>query len=232
MTVERSSTTRHFRQLLALNARRLSGMLRRPTPAFIMGVALPVVVILSALWMLGRTGVPIAIGPAGGLTLGLLISGTLAFAAYGALFGGGDALFLKRLGASPQAIFLERTSRLAGIAAAVVLGSLLPYATAGQPVGPPFAVGVVSASVATGTAALAYAWAARATAGGGPGGMMSAGIRQWDPALARAAPLIYAPLLPFLAGAFAGAGTGALQSAAWPLGALAVLFAIAAGGLA
>jgi len=182
--------------------------MRRPTAKLAVGVALPAVVLFSALVTLGRIGVPDPTGPAGGLTLAMLVSGILSFLAYGALFGSSDNLFLRQLGVRGDAFLRERGVRLAGIGAAAVVGLTIPYLVGGQAAGPAFHVGLSAAAATVGVAVLAYAWAGSVMARGG-GGALGIGIRPWDPGLARAAPLVYAPLLPFLGGSAAGAFTGA-----------------------
>ncbi|MEX2581791.1 MAG: hypothetical protein WD766_00830 [Gemmatimonadota bacterium] len=213
----------HLRLLVDLGAERIAASLRRPTPRLVLGAALPVVVLGSALWTLGRVGVPNATGAAGGMTLGLLVAGAISFLAYGVLFGGSDGLFLRQVGTSGSALYVERGLRLALVGGSAAGALVVPFLAAGERPEPALWIGLSSAFFAVGMATLAYAWAVRVTTTAGEDRPLSAGIRQWDPELARAAPLVYAPLLPFLGGATAGAVAGAVP-AAWSIAGLSVAF--------
>jgi len=199
----------HFPLLVRLSWTRVRSLFRRPTLPFAVGTVLPVVVVATALWTLGRVGTPLATGAEGGVTLGLLISGPIAFLAYGVLFRGGDDPFLRRLGVDPWALFLERSIRLASASGAIVAALAIPLLSSGAELLRPLFVGFAAASVAVGAAALSLAAAAWATSNPDGASWASAGIRKFDPGLARAAPLVYAPLLPFLAGAAAGGAAAA-----------------------
>ncbi|MQA90025.1 MAG: hypothetical protein GEU90_07310 [Gemmatimonas sp.] len=227
MTEPGTTRSGHLGLLFELGWQRIGGLLRSPTPKLVLGVGLPAAVLCSALVVLGRAGVPNPSGAAGGLTLGLLVSATLSFLSYGVLFGGSDNLFLRQLGVAGRELYLERGLRLCFAGAVTVVAVLIPFAAAGDPLGPPLVIGLTAAAVCLGTANLAYAWAARSTAGGGSNRLLSAGIRQWDPGLARAAPLVYAPLLPFLAGSFAGAVVGGAQQLTGLLVLASVVVAVA-----
>jgi len=220
----------HFHLLLGLGWRRIGKLLRYPSLPLAVGTLLPLGVVVTALWTLGRLGAPSAEGAEGGVTLGLLVSGLISFLAYGLLFRGRDDSFLRRLGIDFRALFLERALRLAasGLAISALLG--VPFLAAGEPAARPLVIGGSSALLAVGTAALAFAAAAHATANPGGSSWSSIGIRQWDPGLARAAPLVYAPLIPFLAGAAAGGFAGAAPGAA--IGRLLIVAALAAAGVA
>jgi hypothetical protein len=201
----------HLVLLAGLARTRAASLLRRPTPPVALGVLLPLLVVGSALWTLGRSGVPAVDGVEGGVTLGLLVAGAVSFLAYGLLFGGSDRSFLREIGIDFRALFLERGARLAVTATLTALAVAVPFLAAGEPAARPLLIGLAAAFVATAGAAVAYALAARAQAGGGPRSRLGFGIG--DPELARAAPLVYAPLVPFLAGAVYGGFAGGAEGA-------------------
>jgi hypothetical protein len=215
----------YLRQLVALDVARLASLLRRPTPVLLLAIAVPMVLFLSALWTLGRVGAPEAAGAAGGLTLGMLVSGPVAFMAYGLLFRSVDDNFLRQLGVPARAIYLERSGRLGVAAASMALALVVPFAAAGEPVLAPLAIGLAASGVAAGTAVATFGWAARLSSTGQTSAVLSAGMRQFDRELARAAPLVYAPLAPFLTGAAVGAGVGA----AGPYARLGIVVGLGAG---
>ena len=196
--------------LASLNRLRLAGSARHPNAAIIIGVTLPLLVIVSALWIIGSIGSPLQADAGPSATIGLVVSGTLSFLAYGVLFGGGDDLFLSHVGIRAAPWYLERSSRLAIAGVLTVSALLVPYVAAGAPIAAPLMIGSTAGALATGGASLMYAMAARATVGGSSA--LGAGIRQFDASLAKAAPLVYAPLLPFLAGSFGAAAASSLPS--------------------
>jgi hypothetical protein len=221
-----SASARHLQLLLVLAGERLRGALSRPTASFWLGVALPMVVLLSALWGLGRVGALDASGVEGGVTLGLLVAAPISFMAYGLLFRGSDDVFLRSLGIDSTALYWERSLRL-GLASLVVGCALvLPFASGGYPLARPLGIGIAAALATWGAATLTLGWAARATAGAEEPGILAAGMRTFDPELARAAPLVYAPLLPFLVGAVYGGFTGAAEGTLWMRAAGALLPAL------
>jgi hypothetical protein len=176
-----------------------------------------------------RSTPPSAEGAGGGVTLGLLISGPISFLAYGVLFRAGDDSFLKRLGVDPRALFLERSLRLAAAALLIVLALLVPFVASGADPWRPLVIGVAAAALAVGAGSVALSGAAAAIASGEPPAWATLGIKKWDPGLARAAPLVYAPLVPFLAGAVAGGVAGATVGQA--LATLSVALLLGAGGV-
>ncbi len=211
-----------LRLLLGLDAQRVAAAFRSPTAGMLLGTIVPALVVATALIALGRVGVFATAGATGGLTLGLLVSGVVSFIAYGTLFGASDDLFLRRIGVSPAVHYRARAVRLLLVAAATVVAVALPYLARGGAALDALLIALAAAGITAGVAAVIFAGAARATVGGGSG-LLSAGIRQWDPELARAAPLVYAPLPPFLLGAAAGAVVGGSGSAAPFIAAAAVL---------
>lgn len=215
-----------LRRLVELDGRRLTGILRAPSTGFVLGTAMPVLLIGSGLIALGRVGVFATRGAADGLTMGLLVAGVVAFLAYGTLFGASDDLFLRRVGVDPAAHLGERGLRLMLVGAAIVAGVALPNVAGGGAVLDAVLIATPAAAIAAGAATLTYAWAARSSELGG-GAFLSAGMRRFDPELARAAPLVYAPLLPFLAGSAAGAVTGAFPADRFLIAVVALALALA-----
>ncbi|HUE97479.1 MAG TPA: hypothetical protein VMN39_12530 [Longimicrobiaceae bacterium] len=205
----------HLRLLLQLDGRRAVSSARRPTWASALGVLLPVAVVASALWVLGRIGVPATAGAEGGVTLGLLVSGGVSFLAYGILFGSRDQTFLRELGVRDGSLYLERGLRLLVAALAAAAAVTLPFLAAGEDVGRPLAIAISAGALAAGVAVLTYAWAARATTAARVSPLLSAGLGKFDAGLAKAAPLVYAPLLPFLVSAGYGGLAGAASGAPW-----------------
>jgi hypothetical protein len=202
MTVSSASVSAQLSLLGWLDTKRLAGRLRRPAVATLT-VGLPLLVILGALWSLGATAQPALTGRSAAVTLAMLVSGTVSFLSYGILFGASDWRFLRLAGVDARAVIVERAVRLTGAGVAVAAALALPYGIAGQPWGRPLVIGLVSAVVAAGIAVTAFAHAANMIAGGGDSAL-GVGIRQWDPELARTAPLVYAPLVPFLLGTLHG----------------------------
>ncbi|HUH12081.1 MAG TPA: hypothetical protein VMK65_03190 [Longimicrobiales bacterium] len=213
--------------LLRLDAMRLSGAVRHPTLSGFVGLALPVLVLVSALWMLAGVGLPATDGAEGGVTLGLLVSGAISFLAYGVLFGTKDQRFLRELGISGRALFVERSARLLGAAMVISLALAIPYLAAGADAARPLAIAAAAGAVTAGVAALAYAGAARAMVSGRSLGLLQ---HKWDPEMAGTAHLVYAPLLPFLLGAMYGGFAGNSAGAPWlpAFGGLAVAIGLIA----
>lgn len=217
----------HFRLLARLGASRFASAFRRPSLPMALGAGLPLAVVVSGLWTLGRIGVPEPADAAGGVTLGMLVAGAVSFLSYGVLFGGSDRGFLRGIGIEPGALFLDRCVRLAvlSLLGAAALG--LPYLAAGMSAARPALIGFGAAAVALGAAAWTYAAAARAVVGEGTS-VLAAGMQ--DPELARVAPLVYAPLLPFLLGAAFGGFVGAAEGL--PLARALLSLPLAAAGIA
>ncbi len=204
----------HLGWLLRLDRRRLVNGIRRPTPGILVATLVPILVIVTALWGLGRIGGLSVAGAYGGTTLGMLIAGPVAFLAYGILFGGGDDVFLRQIGIHPAALFVHRSIRLIVSGLFIAVALLIPFVAGGEPVAPVAAIGFPVAVLTAAAATLSFAMAARSTVGGGVS-WTGAGIRQFDPDLANAGPLVYAPVLPFIGGAAIGAAVGADAGAIW-----------------
>ncbi len=217
----------HLGWLLRLDRRRMLNGVRRPTPGMVVATLLPVLVIVSALWGLGRIGGLAVAGASGGTTLGMLIAGPTAFLAYGILFGGRDDVFLRQIGIHPGALFVHRSIRLVAAGLAIAASLIIPFLAGGVPVLPVVAIGFPVAMFTAGAATFTFARAAGSTVGRGSS-WTGAGIRQFDPDLAKAGPLVYAPVLPFVGGAAFGAVVG-VGGAVWLKVALSV--GIAAVGI-
>jgi hypothetical protein len=160
-------------------------------------------------------------GASGGLTLSLLVSATISFFAYGVLFGSRDQLFLYGMGLRGAALYAERGLRLFLLGLVVSVGLTLPYLAAGLDPARPLGVGLASASASVAAALLAYA---RAAASVSSGGRSSLGAGMRDPELATVAALVYAPLLPLLAGTLAGTAAGLVERSG-PLSVAAMMIA-------
>jgi len=216
--------------LLRLDRQRAASLFRHPTAAATVGLLLPLLGLAVGLVLLGRYGAPGADGFEGGVNLGLLAAGAIAFLAYGTLFTTADRTFLREIGIDPAAVFFERGLRLGALALGGGIAAGVPFAAAGLDPIRPAAIAFTAGAVAAGVASLMYAAAAGATVGRGGGAFLRAGLAKFDRGLGRAAPLVYAPLPPFLAGAVAGgvAGSNALSSWLPPT----IAAAIALGGAA
>lgn len=200
--------------LMRLGRRRLWARLRHPQPAEWLAVAVPLALLAGVLLVAGPGPLPDPDTAEGGATLGLLLGAPLAALGYGVLFRAPDDGLLRRLGVHPRAVFAQRVLRLLLISLLLVLLAALPFAAAGH--------GALAVLVTGGAAAVA-AWAvgvasqvraARAMAAHHPGdawGLLSLGM--WDRELASAAPLVWAPLPPLLAGAVAGGVVGGAAGA-------------------
>jgi hypothetical protein len=222
----KSRSLAHLKLLFRLDATRLTSLVRRPTASTLVAGAIPFIAVFGGLWIVGRTASGAAEGLATGATLGIFVSAGVAFLAYGVLFGGSDDGFLRRLGADSRALLVERALRLAAIAAVIIVGLLVPVVSAGAAVGPPAVVALGAGLAAIGVAVVAMVWSGRATIERSATAF-GAGIRQFDPGLARAGALVYAPLVPFLAGSALGFWFG--SASPWALLLLAPLALFTAG---
>lgn len=216
------SAGKGLRHLLLLDLLRVRSLFRFPTVASVASLVLPTAVLLSAVWLLGREAPVIASGASGALTLSLLVSGSVAFLSHGVLFGGGDLRHLGRLGIAGSDLYRERGGRLllVGLLSGFILA--LPSLFAEGGVTRSLLVALTAAIVNVAVGVAVYGWAARAITAPGISRVLGAGIG-FDPELARAAPLIYAPLPAFLAGVLAGTYAGARPASGWPMAALSIL---------
>lgn len=199
----------HLRLLIGLDLMRLGNLVRYPAAGPIAGVALPLGLAVALFWSVGRAGDPAVLDSDGALLLALLVAGPISLLSYGALFRAGDEPFIRRLGLSARAVYAERSIRHLLQAIGIGILALVPFVAAGAPLRPAVTVIAAAGLAAWGAGAAAAAGAAltlaRRPAGGGWGCLM-AGIQ--DREVAAAAPLVYAPLPAFLAGAVAGAAAG------------------------
>ena len=187
--------------LLRLEARRLADAFRNPLVDAWAGVALPVVLAVGGLWLAGASARPDISTVDGIILLGLLVAAPVSLQAYPILFRPDDDGFLRRLGIPARALFGIRALRLFVLALAIVLALMIPFVSTRQPLARPFAVAVTAAVAAWAVSLWAQARAAARTSGGRRG--VAAGLLGWDPELAAAAALVYAPLYPLVAGAAA-----------------------------
>ncbi|CAN5810342.1 hypothetical protein BH23GEM6_BH23GEM6_17430 [soil metagenome] len=196
------------RVLIRLDIRRLLSSLRNPSAGPILALVLPVGLLGGILWVVGRSSRPGVPDAEAALLLGLLLSGPVAFIAYTTIFRASDEALLRRLGFPASALFHERVSRFLLVSLAIALLALIPFAAAGESLGRPAAVALAAALGAWGGGAASAAWSARAVAlpNRTGGGLLALGIR--DREMRGVAPLLYAPLFPFLLGALSAAFVG------------------------
>ena len=228
-----SSASGQLGVLLRADARRLAALARRPSVALWLGLVLPVVLLAVGVRAAGSFSGAALRTTQDGVTLGVLLSGPIAFVAYTTLFRGGDDSFLRRLGVAPGALYGERALRLLVWGAALGGLAALAYAGAGVPPGRLAAVAGAAVFAAWGAALLSFSVAARAMAGRQAGegwGCLTAGM--WDREVAGAAPLVYAPLPPLMAGALAGGVAAGVGEAAAMVAGAVVALAIGAAGVA
>jgi hypothetical protein len=214
------------RLLLALEARRLAEPLRHPRPGVWAALAFVTAVVVGGLWLAADAVRPDATDGDGAVLLGALVSAALAFQAYPILFRPADDGFLRRLGISARAAYRLRALRLLALAAGILVLVSIPYVVAGAGLAPALAVAGTALAVAWGTSLLrlsAAAWRMVDPEGKpGPWGR----VLPFPPELGPAAPMVFAPLWPLIAGAFAGRFV--LIPGTWPA---AWLVAAAAAGL-
>lgn len=222
MTSSRGQAKSAFRHLIGLDRQRLLCLVRFPTVASAASVLVPVAVVLSALWTLGMMRAPTAAGPEGALTLGLLVAGSTAFVSHGLLFGGDDLRFLGRLGVPGRDLYLERGCRLLAAALVIAFALSIPSLVGGSGGGRTLAIALASALTTTAVAVMIYGWSARAITNPGISRILGAGMG-FDMELAKAAPLVYAPVPPFVLGAVAGVGAGAPGGYPWAITAASAL---------
>ncbi|HSU15231.1 hypothetical protein [Longimicrobium sp.] len=214
-----------LRLLLRLEARRMSDALRQPRPAAWIGILLPVALAAGGLWVAGDAMRPDVSTADGAIGLGMLVAAPVALQAYPILFRAVDDAFLRRLGIPARALFGVRAMRLLALALAVVFALMIPVVSTRQPILPPLAIALAAAVVAWAASLLAQASAAGKLARGDRPSP-AAGLIGWDPELAKAAALVYAPLWPLLAGAAAARVAVAPVGAAWMrIGALTLVSA-------
>jgi F0F1-type ATP synthase membrane subunit c/vacuolar-type H+-ATPase subunit K len=214
------------RTLFRLDGLRLRGALRNPAPGPALALVLPLALLSAILWVVGRTASPAVPDAEAALLLGLLVSGPIAFSTYGTIFRAADEPTLRRIGFPAPELYVERVTRLLLLALGVALLGAVPFLAAGEPVARPLAIGLAAALSAWGcgvAAATASAQAVVQPDRQGPG-VLAVGI--WDAEVRAIAPLLYAPLLPFLGGTIAAAYTGAAPGSNWSRVGLVALLAV------
>lgn len=208
--------------LLRLELRRLSDAFLHPRAAAWIGILLPVALAVGALWAAGESVRPDLSTGDGVILLGLLVSGPVSIQSYPILFRPADDAFLRRLGIHPDALFGLRALRLLVLALLIAAAVTVPYLATGQTVGRPLAI-ALAGGVATWAVSLwAQANAAASTVAGHGPSMAGRSLGGWDPELAAAGALVFAPIWPLVAGAAAARFVG---DAVWtmPLRLLPVL---------
>lgn len=215
--------------LLRLEARRLADPFRHPRAGAWIGVALPAALGLAALWLGAESVRPDPADGDGAIGLGLLVSAPIAFWAYPILFRPGDDALLRRLGIPARASYGLRATRLAALSLLVVLLALVPFAATGTLGILPIASALTAGLIGWGMSLSALSGAAERVAVPNRRIGLTSMMMGPDPELVRAGPLVWAPLKPVIAAAFAArlVLVSALPAVAW-----VGIFAVAAGGLA
>ncbi len=199
-----------MRTLLRLDRRRLAAQLRHPAAGPLLALLLPLVLLVGILWAVGRTASPSvadaesapAAGAAGVGAGRLPRLRNHSSARRTSRCSGGSAF-------PPGALYAERLIRFLLVALATAAVAMVPFLAAGTPPGRPAAVAIAAAVAAWGSGALAASGAARSLAAPGPRrpGLLAIGI--WDAEVRGIAPLLYAPLVPFMVGTVAATFVGA-----------------------
>lgn len=202
------TTTRDaVRLLLRLDARRLADAFRGARVDAWAGLALPVVLAGAGLWISGAYARPDVATADGVVLLGLLVAAPVSIQSYPILFRPADDGFLRRLGLPAKALFSHRALRLLILSLAVVLAVMVPFVSTRQPLARPLGIALASAGAAWAVSLWAQARAAAAMAAGRRSPFR--GALGFDPELAAAGSLVYAPLYPLVAGAIAARFAGA-----------------------
>jgi hypothetical protein len=205
--------TAPLRLLVGLDLHRLSDAVRHPRAGAWAAALLPAALAVGGLWRLGPAARPDVADGQGRILLALLASAAPCLLAYPTLFRAPDDALLRHLGVLPRWIFAVRALRLLGWSLGAALLLMVPYAATGQPLGLPLAVAVPAALLACGAALLTHAGAAVEMANGRS---IAAGkLIGFDPELASAAPLVFAPILPAIAAVVAGRWVSAAPQDAW-----------------
>lgn len=195
--------------LLRLEARRAADAFRHPRPGAWIALLLPAGLVVGGLAAAGASARPnVATGDGQGM-LGLIVSWPIAFQAYPALFRPADDAFLRRLGIPARAGFGLRALRLLAVALAVVLALMVPYVATNQPIAKPLGVALGSALVAWAASLWATARAGEKTVSSAYRPGLLAATMSLDKDLVKAAPLVFAPLIPVALATFAGRLLGA-----------------------
>lgn len=221
-----------LRLLLNLEARRLADPFRQPRPGAWIGVGLPALLGIAALWLGAESVRPELREGDGAIALGLLVAAPIAFWAYPILFRPADDALLRRLGIPSRASYWLRAVRLAALALLIMLLMMIPYAATGTLGARPIAVAATAAFVAWGMALSSLTGAAATIANPGRRLELTSMMMGPDKELVRAGPLVWAPLPAVIFGAMAArlALVSALPPAAWTAVFAAVAAALAMRG--
>lgn len=188
--------------LLRLELRRLADAFRHPRPAAWLGIVLPVALAAGALWAAGAAARPDLSTPDGVILLGLLAGAPVSIQAYPLLFRPADDAFLRRLGLSPRALFGLRALRLLALALVISVAWSIPYLATGETVARPLAIALAAGVTSAAASLWSHAHAAAVTVSGRKPTPAAKMLGQgFDPELVAAGPLVYAPILPAIAGA-------------------------------
>lgn len=196
------------RLLLRLDGSRALRALRDPRPGVWAGFLLPLGLLAGALWAAGPRFRPDLADPQGRVLLGVAAAALPALGAYGVLFRSADEGLLRSLGVPPEARFGRGALRLLALALAGAAAMLLPWVAGDAPLARPAATALGGATAAWGASLWALARAAGQVAARGYRTRGLGRAIAFDPALAGSAPLVFAPLLPLVAGAGAAAWAG------------------------
>ena len=214
----------HLALLLRLEARRLSDAFRNPRAGTWIAVLLPAALVVGGLWAAGESARPDLARGDGKILLGLMAAAPVAFQAYPTLFRPADDGFLRRLGIPPRAAFALRAIRLLVLALAVVLVLQIPFAATGESVGRSMAIALGGGIVAWAVSLWSHARAGEMTVDPRHRPGLLAMTMAVDRELVAAAPLVFAPITPLVAGGFAALAVG-FDAGSMAIG-LAILVAI------
>ncbi|MBW3570867.1 MAG: hypothetical protein KY467_07160 [Gemmatimonadetes bacterium] len=205
---------------------------RHPRPGAWIGVGLPALLGIAALWLGADSVRADPRDGDGAFGLGLVVSAAVAFWTYPILFRPADDALLRRLGIPARASYWLRAMRLAALALLVVALVLVPHVAAGTVGGTVLAVAGAAAATAWGAALFALAGGARdAVSSEWRPGFWSRRIA-FDREMRNAGPLVFAPLVPVVDGIVAARLTVAEPLPAWGVAAAAAIVAalLAAAG--
>ncbi|HEX8693624.1 MAG TPA: hypothetical protein VF746_14470 [Longimicrobium sp.] len=214
--------TGHLALLLRLEARRLSDAFRHPRPGAWAGVLLPAALAAGGLWAAGESVRPDVATGNGQLLLGLVAAAPVSLQAYTLLFRPADDAFLRRLGVPARASFGLRALRLLAVALATVLAVLIPFVATDQPLARPLGTALAAAVVTWAVSLWMFARAGENTVDPAFRRGLLAKSMAFDRELVAAAPLVFAPVGPAVAGGAAGLLAGL------PVGAMPVRVAVLA----
>jgi hypothetical protein len=222
-------TPNPLRLLLSLEARRLADPFRHPRPGAWVGVGLPALLGIAALWLGAESVRPDAADGDGAIALGLLVSAPIAFWAYPILFRPADDGLLRRLGIPARAAYGLRAMRLGALVLLIILLLMIPYIATRTLGVLPIAAAAAAGLTAWGMALSSLSGAAARIANPARRLELTSMMMGPDGELVRAGPMVWAPLPAVITGAFAArlVLVDALPPAAWT-----AVFAVLGVGLA